>query len=345
MSNNNVTKEAVKAALDNMGISVRLNRISGQPDISGFSSNDPARILPIKVRDQLDGISVSKRAIEAHLAAIAYENSYNPVQEMLDETMRDGQDRIAALLDQAMGLDGRQVEKDTVKRWLHQTMAMAFNGEKNTGSGTEDSGHDVDADDGGFDDGSFDDDGFDDDDDPYVTNKKPRLYGADGLLVLVGPQGCGKSLLVSKLGVSYDLFIGGRSINVSDKDNIIINTSRWITELCDIKKLTSPQKAFITASKDSYSFAYKDRYGICRIMKPRRTSFCATANKVPTELGRRLWVVDASNFDLAAIKALDKDWVKQLWKQVYEELYLPNPQGFRVGKGKATKATADTETA
>ena len=59
-----------------------------------------------------------------------------------------------------------------------------------------------------------------------------------------------------------------------------------------------------------------------------RTSFCASATKVPEELGRRLWVIDASNFNLAAIKALDKDWIKQLWKQVYEELYLPNPEGF-----------------
>ena len=45
--------------------------------------------------------------------------------------------------------------------------------------------------------------------------------------------------------------------------------------------------------------------------------------------------MDANNFDLDRIQALDEEWFKQLWKQVYEELYLPNPEGFYSSEDKA----------
>ena len=302
-----VTKATVKSALDDMGISVRLNKISGKMEVSGNKAigadvinrikSDPADLLSTLLRDHFNGsgLTNSRRAIKAHLAVIADENRYNPVQKFLDETARDGQDHISALLDQAMGLKA-QPDKDTVKRWLLQTMAMAFNGEDN-GNSNPDDGRDAEG---------------------------KRLHSADGLLVLVGPQGCGKTLFLSKLAVKSSLFHAGDVINVHDRNNVIENTSYWINELSDVDHLSSIQRAFITKAQDTY----RPRYAKFAIDKPRRTSFCAGVTKVPEELGRRLWVVDASNFDLKRIQGIDKAWIKQLWKQVYEELYLPNPEGF-----------------
>lgn len=120
----------------------------------------------------------------------------------------------------------------------------------------------------------------------------------------------------------------------------MINTSRWITELCYVDNLSSREKAFLTASSDTSRGSDISR----GIRKPRVTSFCATLNEMPEAaknaknaktaksegLSRRLWVIDTANMDTNRIKALNKEWVKQLWRQVYEELYLPDPQGFRV---------------
>ncbi len=286
------------------------NVITGRIDISGSKSHDPINILPVDVRDQLSkaGYKYSMRDIKDFLSIIAEENRYNPVQEMILNTVWDGQDRINSLIHDIVRVTSEAEEADEavvakavvakavvaveavyIRCWLHQCVSMAFNSKGE--------------------------------------------YGADGVLVLVGKQGNGKTMLVSKLAVNYDWFIGGRllSLKKDNVDNVMINTSRWITELCYVDNLSSREKAFLTASSDNYRGSYISR----GIRKPRVTSFCATLNEMPEaakgeNLSRRLWVIDTANMDTNRIKALDKEWVKQLWRQVYEELYLPNPQGFRV---------------
>ena len=37
------------------------------------------------------------------------------------------------------------------------------------------------------------------------------------------------------------------------------------------------------------------------------------------------------------MKKLSKEWVRQLWAQVYTELYLPDPQGFRLTQDERHK--------
>ena len=166
-----VTTNSIKDALDEMGISVRLNLITGDIDINGEPCDDPDDIKSLAGQIQ-SHLSESRHGdisdIEDSIMAIADENSYNPVQEMLDETTRDDKDRISALLDRVMGLKAKPDQADLVKRWLHQTLALAFNGDDNA----NDSGHD---------------------DDCCDFDNSRDLYGADGLLVLVGPQGCGKN--------------------------------------------------------------------------------------------------------------------------------------------------------
>lgn len=97
-----------------------------------------------------------------------------------------------------------------------------------------------------------------------------------------------------------------------------------------LKRDQSALKAFLTAKKD----VFRMPYARSATKNPRRTSFCATVNPkefLNDETGsRRYWVIDASNIDTARISALDEEWAIQLWRQVYETLYLPHPQGFRL---------------
>ena len=298
------TIEAVKSALNEMGVKARLNVISGRIDvdgsINGKNYSDDIKVKALAAHVQMHLAGSRYEDVVDSIISIADKARYNPVQEMLDKTTRDNEDRINGLVNDVFGVKTDQ-EAKYVKSWLHQTVAMAFNGGTainiaNNG-GSNNDGHD-----------------------------EQNLYGADGVLVLVGEQGCGKSRLISKLSVYSKWALEARRFNLRDRDNVIINTSHWITELYDVDNLTPAEKAFITAATDTHHLPYKRAL----TTKPRRTSFCATLNVMPKQTDRRLWVVDANNFDLGRILSLDKAWVKQLWKQVYEELYLPNPQGFRL---------------
>lgn len=198
------TIETVKTVLDKLGVTVRFNVITGRIDISGSKSHDPINILPVDVRDQLSkaGYKYSMRDIKDFLSIIAEENRYNPVQEMILNTVWDGQDRINSLIhdivrvtseaeeavEEAKAVEAEEAKEEEaaeeaesveaveaveavyIRCWLHQCVSMAFNSKGE--------------------------------------------YGADGVLVLVGKQGNGKTMLVSKLAVNYDWFIGGRLLSL-----------------------------------------------------------------------------------------------------------------------------------
>lgn len=304
------TIAAVKTALDELGVTVRFNVITGRIDISGSKSGNPINILPVNIRDQLvkAGYRYTMRDIKDFLSIIADENRYNPVQDMLSKTVWDGQDRIDDLIHNIVRVTS-EAEAVYIKRWLHQTIAMAFNSKGE--------------------------------------------YGADGLLILVGKPYIGKSYLVRKLACSsYRLILS--------RKNSLENPCAWIAEVIKFEAavLTSASasgsssasaasslaamKAFITAREDKY----RQDYYRAISTKPRMASLCVTTNNqsllsllsnqslLTRQADRRFWVVDANNMDTNRIKALDVTWVRQLWRQVYEELYLPNPQGFRRGSGQ-----------
>lgn len=202
-----------------------------------------------------------------------------------------------------LGIDSNSFEAGLVRKWLHQCVALALN-------------------------------------DPNEP------YGGDGVLVLQGDQGIGKTLFCSKLALNPDWFAEGVSIDMGNKDTIIQSTGVWIAELGELdstlKKEQSVLKAFLTARKDTYRVPY----GRASITRPRRTSFCATVNPqqfLNDETGsRRFWVVRPV-IDLDKLLSLDKGWITQLWRQVYEELYLPNPAGFRLTKEEQTTLLQNNE--
>ena len=166
-----------------------------------------------------------------------------------------------------------------------------------------------------------------------ALNDSDNPVAADGVLVLQGKQGIGKTLLCRKLAMKKDWFGEGASIDMGNKDTLIQATGHWIVELGELdstlKKEQSSLKAFLTKEMDELRLPYAK----AATMKPRRTSFCATVNPprfLMDETGsRRFWVIKP-NLDFERVAALDETWMRQMWTQVYSCLYKSNPYGFRL---------------
>lgn len=103
-----------------------------------------------------------------------------------------------------------------IRKWLHQGVAMLFNGvkdeENKSVSGTE-------------------------------NEIKESPYGADGVLILLGDQGIGKSRVL--LVIVPDPFWHGEMqvLNITNKDNLIEALSKWIVELGEIDGTMKLQQA------------------------------------------------------------------------------------------------------
>ena len=291
-----VTSDTIKEILHDMGITVRLNVISGDVDIQGmpaqFSRTNAPNVLPVLLMDYMKqrGIRCSRPTLDDCLVLIEDENRFNPVADMLTEKVHDGQDRVVELHD-ILGIEMGSRDSTLLIKWLWQCVAMALN----------------------------------DDEHPA---------GADGVLVLQGPQGCGKTRFFSVVSVKPDWFTEGVSIDVDQKDTVIQATGCWIAELGELdstlKREQSALKAFLTASRDTYRLPYAR----AAVKRPRRTSFCATVNPdgfLNDDTGsRRYWTIHVDNIDVPRLNALTPEWLSQLWRQVYRDFYLADPQGFRL---------------
>lgn len=161
-------------------------------------------------------------------------------------------------------------------------------------------------------------------------NDAKHPFGADGLLVLQGKQGIGKTSFVRKIGVLPELVKLGQYLDSRDKDTIRRCTSCWICEWGEIETTLRSDlerlKAFITAEIDEYRLPYgRTDQTLCR-----RTSLIATCNTeqflIDPTGSRRFWTVPVKGIDLEALAALD---ALQLWKQI-EAQTAGNPQGFRL---------------
>ena len=306
-SDKGFTLDDMKRVLHKMGIRIRLNVITGKTEIAGLGDNiekgDAANVLPGRIRSYMN-----EKGIHCSRADM---DDY--LTNILAENHFNPVEKMVKLttwdsvdrVAELLSIMGITEEQDKVlvRKWLHQCIAMALN-------------------------------------DPASP------YGADGVLVLQGEQGIGKTLLCSKLAVHPDWFAEGVSIDVTNKDSIIQASGVWIAELGELdstlKKEQSALKAFLTAKVDTYRLPY----GRAAVTKARRTSFCATVN--PKEFlnddtgSRRFWIV-RSEIDLDRVIALDEPWLRQLWAQVYETMYLPNPQGFRLTREEQKVLQANNE--
>jgi hypothetical protein len=304
-----VTSEVVKQILAKMGITVRLNVISGMVEIAGmpekYSAENAANTLPVLLMDYIKthNMKCTRQNLDDCLVLIEDENRFNPVADMLNRVRYDGQDRIK-VLKQILSIEGNERECMYLTKWLHQCISLALNNEK-------------------------------------------EPYGADGVFVIQGEQGAGKTLFFKTLAVYADWFAEGVSIDLDKKDSVIQSTGVVIAELGELdstlKREQSALKAFLTASRD----VYRQPYARTATRKPRRTSFCATVNPqefLNDETGsRRFWVVHSPVIDVERLLTLSREWVMQLWAQVYETLYKADAQGFRLTREERAALQAENE--
>lgn len=159
--------------------------------------------------------------------------------------------------------------------------------------------------------------------------KKP--FGADGVLILCGSQGYGKTTFARKLGISPELFKAGLAIDPRDKDSILKATSCFVAEIAEVettmKRDIPALKAFITDEKDEV----RRPYARATETNIRRTSYIATCNSsdflLDTSGNRRFWTIPCEQpFDLDALAQLD---IMQLWAEIFIEVKKA-PQGFRL---------------
>ena len=139
---------------------------------------------------------------------------------------------------------------------------------------------------------------------------------AQGVLVIKGPQGIGKTRFLDYLLPNPSWGKAGVSLDPNQKDDLLKALSYWIVELGEVRASIRQEKldqlkAFLTDSTD----ALRVPYGRAVEARPRTTVFYATVNNgelLRDETGeRRFWVVAIKG--LCLDPALDR---RQLWGEV-----------------------------
>lgn len=149
-------------------------------------------------------------------------------------------------------------------------------------------------------------------------------YGSEGILVIQGAQGLGKTRWIKSI-VPNKLWVKtGLEVDPSDKDKVYQATKYWITELGELdatlKKDQAKLKAFFTESMDEYRRPYErftENY-------PRLTAFYATVNKeefLKDETGnRRYWTIPAKAMMVDHHINLDELWGEVMYKLRVEKV-------------------------
>jgi len=142
-----------------------------------------------------------------------------------------------------------------------------------------------------------------------------------GVLVFVGPQGCGKTTWCERLAPPEQEWIGlGMHLDPSNRDSVQQLTRHWIAELGELDATfrradVAALKAFVDRPADTYRSAYARREE--RI--PRRTVLFASCNRprfLQDDTGnRRWWCVRVSACDWR--HGID---TRQLWRQALDEV-------------------------
>lgn len=160
------------------------------------------------------------------------------------------------------------------------------------------------------------------------------LDSMEGLIVLKGPQGIGKSRGLQMLSPVAEWTTKGMSIDPANKDDVLKAASYWIVELGEIgstlKKDMDRLKAYINGSVDTVRKPYgKDTEKIARV-----TAFYGSTNEdrfLKDYTGnRRFWVISVIAIDLEKLAKIDlvKLWgyIMHLWRDENEKHYFEDQE-------------------
>jgi predicted P-loop ATPase len=125
----------------------------------------------------------------------------------------------------------------------------------------------------------------------------------DAMLVLVGPQGCGKSRFCEAIGGQW---FTDEAINLEDKDSKLLLRSTWVLEWSELESMRRARdaeslKQFLSERVDKYRPPYAHEL----VERPRHCVFIGTTNNEefltdPTG-NRRFWPL--------SVQHVDVDWV------------------------------------
>ena len=144
----------------------------------------------------------------------------------------------------------------------------------------------------------------------------------DAVLVLVGPQGAGKSTFFSELGKPWHT---DSHVDVADKDGKLIMRKAWIVEWAELDSMRRSRdqeavKAFLSARVD----VFRAPYARDVIESPRHCVIVGTTNHreflFDVTGSRRFWPVETA--------AIDLEWVRQHREQLWAEAL----SAFRAGE-------------
>ncbi len=145
----------------------------------------------------------------------------------------------------------------------------------------------------------------------------------DCVLVLKGPQGCGKSSSLRAL--ASEAWFCDASIDFRSQDAPRSLAGVWIYELAELDALARSEataaKAFLTTRVDHYRVPY----GRVHVDVPRQTVFAASTNDATflrDDTGsRRFWVVEVGEADIAGVATI-RD---QLWAEAHARYLAGKP--------------------
>ena len=179
-----------------------------------------------------------------------------------------------------------------------------------------------------------------------MAHNENGKYGADFVLVLQSKrQGAGKTSFFRHLCSPKELrdyFLEGCSMDPSNKDDVLQNTSCWICELGELegttrKKEVDRLKAFLTSNKDRV----RAPYDAAACDYPRLTCYAGTVNEPDflREAGRRFVVLPIVGVELSQLKRLD---INAMWAEAYDA-YKTAPNAFRLTEEERQDVVSDSD--
>lgn len=163
---------------------------------------------------------------------------------------------------------------------------------------------------------------------------------ADGVLVLLGAQGIGKTTALRTLVPIPDMFKDGALLDPNNTDTKMQSLTCWICELGELDRTTKKDAAGLKAFLTSPFSEYRTPYARKAVRRPRMTSFCGSVNVqdfLADETGnRRFWTVPVERIDIDALLATPAEWFAQLWRQVWNE-WRADPDAYHLTAQEQTE--------